>query len=226
MTPVEQAGINEAALTKRVEEDTRILREVVIDSQQTYKRVADLAIVFQGGIKAVEEEFAKPKKLTYDAWKAMVAMEKKFLAPYEDALLQAKTMMARWNEEQEKLAKEQERLLQAAEQKRQEEEALALAARLEASGDVLGASQVIEEAISIPAAAVTVQKAVPKVAGVSQGRIFWDWEVVDPDLIPRSFMKPDEDLIKAVVNQSKQNAEKLIPGIKVKSRRGLPGVRG
>lgn len=227
MTPVTiDAAINEAALTKKVEEETRILREIVIDSQTSYLKVAELAKVFKAGIEAVEEEFSRPKKLSYDAWKSLCAMEDKFVTPYKDALTQAKTMMAAWTDKQEQARIAQERLIQAAEKKRQEEDALALAARLEASGDVLGASQVIEEAIAIPAVQVTVQSSVPKVSGVSQGRVYWEWEEVDVDKIPDGYWILDRDAIQAVVNASKQNAEKLIPGIKVKSRRGLPGVRG
>lgn len=226
MTTVIEATINEAALSKKVEEETRILREIVIDSQSTYTRVAELAKVFKAGIEAVEEEFSRPKKLSYDAWKSLCAMENKFVTPYKEALAQAKTMMAGWTEKQERARIEQERLIQAEEQNRQEEAALALAARLEASGDVLGASQVIEEAIAIPAVQVTVQSSVPKVAGVSQGRIYWEYDIVDESKIPDGYWVIDREAIQAVVNASKGNAEKLIPGIKVRSRRGLPGVRG
>lgn len=63
---------------------------------------------------------------------------------------------------------------------------------------------------------VKVKPSIPKMAGIV-GRTNWKFRITNSDLIPRSFLKPDEVAIGAMVRatKGKEKAEAICPGIEV-----------
>lgn len=134
-------------------------------------------------------------------------------------------------EEAERIRKEQEqaaaKIEQAAREKREKEEAKAR--ELEAQGRQAEAEAKREAAdraealriqqadakrtaaAQIPAAPV-VHIEQPKVAGISTSTV-WKFEIVNPDLIPREYLTPDEKAIGGVVRSLKGRAS--IPGVRI-----------
>lgn len=129
--------------------------------------------------------------------------------------------------ERERMEAEAAKAEQAAREKREREEAKAR--ELEAKGRAAEAEakrKAAEEAeaarlreaeakraaaASMPTAPV-VHFEQPKVAGVSSRQV-WKFEIVDPELLPRKFLVPDEKAIGGVVRSLGDKAD--IPGVRV-----------
>ena len=60
--------------------------------------------------------------------------------------------------------------------------------------------------------APAVQREAPKVAGLKTREV-WKFEIVDPSLLPREYLVPDEAAIRGVVNSLKDRTK--IPGVRV-----------
>jgi len=72
----------------------------------------------------------------------------------------------------------------------------------------------IEETAEQKMALYGEENELPKIDGVVPSEAY-TYEIVDPTLIPREFCVPDRAKIRAMVSATKEEAEKLIPGIKV-----------
>ena len=69
---------------------------------------------------------------------------------------------------------------------------------------------------------VKVKPSIPKMSGI-MGRTNWKFRIVDPKLVPRKFLKPDEVAIGGMVRNKKDKtkAETECPGIEVWSEDGV-----
>jgi colicin import membrane protein len=120
-----------------------------------------------------------------------------------------KRAMIGFQQEQERIRLEQQRL--ADEAARKEREALERRAqKAEASGKVEKAEMLQTQAASV--VAPVIQRETPKVAGVTTRKVP-KFEIVDPTLVPREYCTPDEKKIRAVVNALRTDA--TIPGVRV-----------
>jgi hypothetical protein len=81
----------------------------------------------------------------------------------------------------------------------------------------------IEETCEKKMALYAEENDLPVVAGVTPSDGY-SYEIVDPALVPREFCSPDRAKIRAMVIASKEEAEKLIPGIKVIREKRFAGT--
>ena len=81
------------------------------------------------------------------------------------------------------------------------------------------AAHVAEQIAATQVKEVKVKPNIPKLAG-TMGRINWKHRVVNPDLVPRAYLQPDEVSIGAMVRATKDKwkAEAKCPGIEVWSK--------
>jgi hypothetical protein len=109
------------------------------------------------------------------------------------------------------------------EQRRLEEEARKERERLAKQAEKAAAAGKVEKAETLEARAAQVvapvlQTETPKVAGVST-RSVWKFEIVDPELVPRVYLVPDEAKIRRVAQALKGDAN--IPGVRVYEEKQL-----
>ena len=90
----------------------------------------------------------------------------------------------------------------------------------EAQGETETADAIINEPAYVPP--VVVAKTLPKVAGMSI-RENWTFRIVNPNLIPREYLKVDEVKIGGVVRSLKEQCR--IPGIEVYKESTVAGRR-
>lgn len=81
------------------------------------------------------------------------------------------------------------------------------------------AAREVEEAAAAQVKDVKVKANIPKLAG-TMGRTNWKHRVVNPDLVPRAYLQPDEVAIGGMVRatKDKEKAEAKCPGIEVWSK--------
>ena len=141
-----------------------------------------------------------------------MAQKKKVDAPLVEAEGIIKPRIAAWNAEQERIRREEEARLREQARKEEEERRLQEAILAEQNGQTEAAEEIMAAPVQPPP--VVVPKTVPKVSGVSMVKQ-WKFRVVNPALIPREYMVPDETKIGGVVRALKDQAH--IPGVEIYS---------
>ena len=170
--------------------------------------------------KEIKATFDPSVKKANEAHKEATGKRKEYLKPVEDAERQLGLKLSHWVSEQKRKAEDERRKKEDELKKQQEAEALAQAEHFENQGMNQEAEQVIEQAQA--PVFVPEQKPVQKVEGVSYTTV-WDFEILDPNLIPRMYLMPDVPKIRQVAKALKENAK--IPGVRVFSKQSTR-VRG
>jgi len=157
-------------------------------------------------------------KAAHDAHKAALKTKKEFLGPLDVAVKKIRSAVGTYQAEQERIAREAARKEQERLEKEAEEQKLAEAAALEASGKKDEAEAVISAPVFTPPPIV---HAPPQTDGVSY-RENWKFAIENPDLVPSEYTIPDEKKIGQIVRALKANAK--IKGVRVYCEK-VPVVR-
>lgn len=128
-----------------------------------------------------------------------------------------------YEEEQERIRKAEEMRLEAAENKRIQDEAKQLADDLKAQGDRVGAKEVLAEA-KATTAVITVPSFVPKPVGMYTKKPTWEYEIIDAAKVNESYLHkvPNEEKIAELVKRLGLGAEQLIGKGSIKITRKIP----
>ncbi|MCC6310394.1 MAG: hypothetical protein IT345_05705 [Trueperaceae bacterium] len=190
--------------------------EIVITSAAQRAMVGERRVTINQFIKRVKDYFAPMKKAADDAHKVICQREKHTLSPAEADLAAHDRAMRAWDDDQARIAAEARRRLEDQARKDEEARRLAEALALEQEAHATGDTALLAEADALIAApietpVVIVEKAVPKVAGLSS-RETWTFQIVDETKIPREFLVPDLTKIRGVVRAMKSATN--IPGVR------------
>lgn len=175
-------------------------RTIKIVTAQDYERAGEFLLTVKDLRKEIKATFGPLKDKAWAAHKAICAEEERHDKPLKEAEATVKPLMKAWDDEQERIRLERERLLNEEARKREEERILAEAAAAEAAGDKETAQDIINEEPYVPP--TVLKKATPKVAGISY-RETWKFRVVDEKKIRRELMIPDEVKIGQLVRALK-----------------------
>lgn len=133
----------------------------------------------------------------------------------EVAETSAKGAMARYSQEQERKAREEEarlRRLAAEENAKKIKAAEREAEKAEKKGDPALAESIRDQAQATLIPPPILQAETPKAAGISM-RTVWKFRIVNEALVPREYLVPDERKIGGVVRSLQDKAS--IPGVEV-----------
>ena len=218
-TPVEQPEIRSIHPAGHSIELILSANRAVIDSPETQAMGATLAKMLNAEKKRLNTE---RDELVGNINKAATAARDLFksqIEPIEAAKDQVLDKMTVYQQEQDRIAREEAEAIR----KEQEELALAEAQRLEAAGDTVGAEEVLEEAADAPQQPVVEQGPVHDEYGnvgyMRQGA--WKYEVENVSLIPQEFLMPDDRAIKAVIVEDVA----AMKGGTIKKPRNIPGLK-
>lgn len=198
-------------------EEARQLAAAIKDPK-TLEAAAKYMLTAKAKGKAVKERLAGPKAKAKAAYQEWIDLEKELLAPYtaiEDDII--KPAMSRYDDEQERLRREEQRRRDEAERKRLEDEQLERAKEAADQGNAEEAEEILNEPVVAPP--VVIPKAAAP-AGISY-RLVWRFKITDPEKIPRQYLMVDETKIGAVVRAMK--GETAIEGIQVYSEKVVAG---
>lgn len=138
---------------------------VVITTNDLYLEAAEFGKAVAGKINEVEAFFEDMRKPAWDAYQAVMTKKKKIIDPLTEAKKQMSTVIGAFEAEQERIRQEQQRALEAQQQKEADDEKIELAAHLESQGRADEAQQVLEQEAA--PVAVVVPREIPKAQGVS-----------------------------------------------------------
>jgi hypothetical protein len=148
-------------------------------------------------------------KAAHAAHKAAVAQRERLDGPADEAERIVKATMLAWKRAEDARVTEARRAAEFEARRKAEDALLAEAAEAEAAGQHAKAEAIVSAPVVVRPVAVSTD--VPKVAGVSV-RTTWAYEIVDPTLLPREFLKPDEHAIGATVRATR--GALAIPGVR------------
>lgn len=185
-------------------------------------------------IKAASKKLEEAKKAMLAPFNDVVTRIRAMFKGPEDALTNAEAHLKRsaltYYNEQERLRKEQERLqqeaLRKAEQEKRDREERERKAAEEAAktkpapveedewavpsmDEPEAPAPIVGEVMPVEVAIPMVTAAPPKISGISI-RKKWKCIIVDPTLIPREYMMPNEKALEAYAQSMKENAK--LPG--------------
>ena len=203
--------------TELLRKDAIMLQEraqaFLVESEEDNLAAGKFLLAVREMRRKVKAAFDPIVEAAHAAHKTAVAKRKEYLEPVERAERTVKRSIAAYLEAERRRREEEHRRRVAAEIKAAEDRRLEEAAALEAQGMGHEAEAILEE----PAEPVWVEpvEAPAAAKGVSARRDF-DFEVVDPDLLPRRYLVPDLKAIRETVKRLGTQAE--IPGIRVFTR--------
>jgi len=187
-----------------------------IENEATLRRVNDAKLYIRKVRGRIKDVFEPMKKKAYASYKEILNKWKEVEAPAIKAEQYCDKLLSNYFAEQRRIREEAERRRLEEERRRKEEEERRLQEAIEAEekGDKKKAEKIInetaEEEKNNKPAVVIPEK--PKLDNI-HSRIDYDFEIVDLKAIPRTYMIPNEPLIRRVVKASKGKID--IPGIKV-----------
>lgn len=194
-------------------------KALTVKDNETYLAGAEL----RKAVKALDkkaDEFFKPLKQKQDeAKKALLDAEKSVRGPLQQALEIIDGKLKTYEREQEKKRQEEEKRLQEEARKQAEEEAITIAAQLEAEGDKTTAEAVLSAPVETPH--VVVGSFVPKVAGLGR-RENWVAQVTNLQALvaavaagtqPITLLQPNQTALNGMA-RSLKGAMK-VPGVRV-----------
>ena len=141
--------------------------------------------------------------------------------PYKNGSAAVKQKMIQWTQEQERKRQLEQARLDAIARKKAKDDALELAATLEAGGATDAAAEVLNEPIQPPA--TVLPRATPKIAGFSSRRIY-NADVIDrkaflaglvSGAIPDEAWEPNGQFLRSQAGDYKEALETKWPGVKV-----------
>jgi hypothetical protein len=160
----------------------------MVNSEETYVAADTIIVEIKGKVKKLEVELSPAKEAATRSWKAMTALWKKFV---DEPLEACKTLdRKRYAFQQAENRKRQEaaETLRREEERKQAEEKLKLAERMEAAGMQKQAEAVLDA----PSAPVSVPEPVRVEKPEGQSYVSnWQARVVDETKVPREFCSPD-----------------------------------
>jgi hypothetical protein len=182
----------------------------VVQDEQSYLD-ADLVIkTIREKVKEREAEIGPVKEAATRSWKAAVALYKKYVQDPLDACSTLDRKRTAWKRSEDAKRQLEADLRRREEEKRQAEERLALATRMEAAGMKEQATKVLDaptDPVNVPE---PVRVETPKGQTIVSN---WQARIVNPDLIPREYLMPDQVKINKAAKLMKDRTN--IPGVVV-----------
>ena len=150
---------------------------IAITDQKSYNDAAEFVLRIVGLRKQVVDHHAPIKTATHKAHKEAVSAEKKLLDPLQQAETIIKRAISDWDAKQERIRIEEQRKLEAAQRKADEDARLALAQEAEENG---ATEETVDEILEtqVVAPAVVAAPTYQRTSGISTTKR-WRAEVVD-----------------------------------------------
>ena len=151
-------------------------KELTIRKESEYINAGNLRETLKRLESEINKTFDNLIKGAYDHHRSLTAEKKRHFEPIEEARKLIKLAMINWEAEQDRIRKLEQEKIEAANRKKEEDEALRKAHEAEKSGDKEKADRILNTPIET--APVILPRTTPKIAGHTV-RELWDGEVFD-----------------------------------------------
>jgi hypothetical protein len=183
------------------------IKGIVIDSPEAYRKVETMredAKKTKSLIKGLLDPFCEA---AYKLHKGHTSLRSAVITPFDTIVAMSDGKMVEWDD------KEAARLVEL--QKKADEDAqIEAAAQAEKDGNKELATAVMEG--DVPVAAPPVEKQKGEKTSIVET---WEYEIVKEKDLPRSYLKPNDVAIRAVVKAQKGDTN--IPGVRVFAKKGI-----
>lgn len=200
-----------------------------ITDTDSYRRVCEFITGIASSKKRVLEHYDPKIADARVPWDNLCQEKKDVLDTIAQAQTMANHLKFDYEEDQERIRRAEEMRLEAAENKRIQDEAKRLAEDLKAQGDKAGAREVLAEA-KVTTAVITVPSTVPSMPGMYTKKATWEYEIVDAAKVNESYLHkvPNEEKIAELVKRLGLGAEQLIGKGSIRITKKIPKtvVRG
>ena len=176
-----------------------------------YRDAAEDLKIIKGQLNQVNEKRLEITRPMDAAKKAVMDFFKPVVSRLEDAERHVKRAMVEWKAEEDRKAREAQRLEQERARKREEKLRKEAEAKREAGKEAR--ADILEDRAEATQAA-PVAPAAPKVEGISTRKV-WKFEVLDKTQLPAEYLIANEKAIGGVVRALKGDTN--IPGVRVYS---------
>ena len=219
MTGNEKKPVLTINIEQREALSTQVIRQTVavdtlkITCDEDYEIAAELLKDLKRLDKEIAEFFKPVVKAWHEGHKDVKAQENTLRDPLVKILDRLGKVMGKYQADLEQQRKIEREMVLAQQKAEMDASALEIAQGLEESGDSAGAQAVVEQAAKMQPE-VNVESFAPHVRGTAK-RTTWQFEIVNPDLVPDKYWVINEQMIQAEVNACKENTN--IPGVRVTS---------
>ena len=196
-------------------------RQIVIETPEHYSAAAGFLKEIKACRKRIADVFGPIVKAAHEAHKRAKAAQTEADDPLDQAEGLIKGAMVSYDTRQAEIARQRQIEAEAAARRAEEQRVIDQAVALEQAGEVEAAQELISAPVVAPV--VMVESATPTVDGISIREV-WQFQVTDPNLVPREWLIVDEKKVGAYVRAVK--AQAVIPGIKVFSVRSMSARAG
>lgn len=215
MTPVMDQELESKSLTT-----VQTAKGLVVTNNESRTFAAEIGRGVAALIKEAEAWFKPMKDAAKRAHSEICVKEHQVIDPLEEAKKHLSFQIGAYDQrmERERQAEEnrlQEELRKQAEadaQRQADEQAIADAEEFQALGDDVGAEAVLNNPVPQPVYVppVVLPSSVPKAKGVSSTQV-WKFKITNPELIPREYLIPDEQLLGQLARALKDKM--CVPGV-------------
>ncbi len=196
---------------------------LVVSDQETLDAAKEMLLAIDGLKARVDQTFDPHIAAAFKQHKSLLAEKKRFSDPLDQAKQIVGRKAADYVAEKERIRQEAERKrLEADEKARKEaEKAVDKAGELQAAGKDGAAAAVVNIAHSKVEQILSEAPEVPEGPDTSGLTVREDWKfsIVDPNLLPREYLMPDEKKIGRIVRALKDQT--IIPGVRVYAEKGV-----
>ena len=160
--------------------------------------------------RAIQSAFERPKKLAFEAHRAITKLEGELLAFPVGAEAVIKREIGRWEDVERRRREQEQARISEDLRRREEDERLEQAEALSDAGHQEAAEALLDQPIVAPVVEIRHEKP----AGISTRRP-WTFRILDESKIDRRFLMPDEKKIRQVVAALGPDAVEVVGGIEV-----------
>ena len=213
--PIETKEIKE--MTTNAKQTLTTCQNLKIKGQEEYSYAGECLKQVKSKIANLEDKRKEITRPLDAAKKAVMDLFRKPLDMLSEAECIIKRGLLTYQQEQEKIRREEEAKLQAQARKEEERKRQALAERArkaEAEGKTAKAEELRQKEIAVFVPVPVVPNQVEKVGGISTKTI-WKFKIVDPNSIPREYLIPNDVMLGNIARATKGTL--TIPGIEIYS---------
>lgn len=178
-----------------------------INTREDYVKASEILKEIKRRIKTIDDRLEPEKAKAYAAYQGWLNLIKELKGPYLEKEMEIKGHMLSWDREQEHIRREAEEKAREEARRIAEEEKLRMAIAVEATGEKEIAETILNSPVEVPPIIIPRPE---KVEGISS-RGTWKFKVVDPDLVPREFLKIDDVKLGQYGRAMKESAR--VPGV-------------
>lgn len=180
---------------------------LVIADNDTYIKADKFCVGLKGLENEIKADFKESKQAADAAHATICAQEKAHLDKVIPPRNLVKQKMSAYQDEQERLRREEEDRQRAVAQKIADDAALEAAKQAEAAGNHEEAEAIIQTPVYV--APVVLPKSVPQAkTGI---RKIWTFRIIDPALVPRAYLMINESALLAQARSTNNNLP--VPGV-------------